>query len=160
VKDYVPLIQTVLWITATVVVVLILRPEFAAFRTALRERLERGGSFKFGPMELGALEREISDVRIQVDDLHKRVSKLFLLAMSDSMYENLRKLADGRFGHFEKTGGLDRELRYLRDIGYVRIPSERGISGIPASGDDLSDFVTITETGRLFVELRKRSTSE
>ncbi|MFF0531617.1 hypothetical protein ACFYT3_24925, partial [Nocardia amikacinitolerans] len=56
-----------------------------------------------------------------------------------------------------ESGGtsLDRELRYLRDVGYIDV---RSIAQIPAEGDDLSDWVDVTPTGRDFIALRNEIT--
>lgn len=166
-KDYVPLIQTALWVALVLAGILILRPELRELRVAVRRRLEDGSAIRVGPVELGELKlqvtnvrTEVSDVRTEVSDLQDRVARLFLLAMSDTMFRNLRKLAGGRFGEFEKSGGLERELRWLREFGYVQVPGQYGIGGIPARGDNLSDFVQVTDTGRQFVELREGFTAE
>lgn len=153
-KEYVPLIQTVLWMLLILSGALIMRPELRELRKALVERLKSGGSVKVGPFELGEVKRELAEVRNEVNDLHSRISRLFLLAMSDNMFKNLRKLASGRFGEFEKSAGLDRELRSLRELGYVRAPGPHGIGGIPPRGENLSDFVEVTDAGRQFVQLR------
>ncbi|PZN85182.1 MAG: hypothetical protein DM484_01715 [Candidatus Methylumidiphilus alinenensis] len=74
------------------------------------------------------------------------------------MYFNLEKLAaTDPFGKYEKTKGLERELYHLRDIGYVDIES---IKAIPESGDDLSKYVKITDTGKAFVKLRATFSKE
>ena len=151
-KDYVPLIQTVLWILLALVIVRILRPDLAALRRALMERIESGSALKVGPVELGELKSEINAVRNQVNDLGEQVSNLFLLTMSTPMYENLRKLASGKFGRYEKSGGLMRELRHLRDLGYIDCPS---ITNIPDIGHELLDHLSVTSTGHRFVELRE-----
>lgn len=166
-KDYVPLIQTVLWVLLILAGILILRPELTELRTAIRKRLEEGSTVKIGPVELGELKLQVTNVRAEVNnvrtdvtDLQDRVARLFLLAMSDNMFNNLRKLASGRFGSFEKSGGLERELRALRELGYLHVPGPGGVGGIPARGDNLSDFAQVTDTGRQFVQLREGLAAE
>jgi hypothetical protein len=68
------------------------------------------------------------------------------------VFNNLKKLATGHFGHFKDNGGLRRELRHLRDIGYITVKGH--IGDLPDEGPDLSEFVTITPVGRQFLELR------
>jgi hypothetical protein len=70
------------------------------------------------------------------------------------MYFNLKKIASGNFGPYEIAhwSGLQRELYYLRDIGYIEVDS---VSKLPQKGDNLSDCVRITDLGRKFVELRE-----
>jgi hypothetical protein len=74
--------------------------------------------------------------------------------MGDAMYTNLKKIASGNFGHYkiQKSSGLERELYYLRDIGYIAVNS---ISNLPKDGDNLSDYVKITKAGKQFVNLRE-----
>ena len=146
-----PLIQTVLWLVVALVALIVLRTEIRQLRAAIGARLTGGAAVKLGPLELGALVETVESVKGQVETLSDRVSRAFLLSMSEAMYGNLQKLATGKFGPFEKTGGLERELRYLRDIGYIDVPS---VNAIPASGENLSDFVTVTPSGRSFVSLR------
>jgi hypothetical protein len=149
VNDYVPLLQTALWVLLVLVVLRVLGRDF---RAALLRRVQEGGSLKVGPVEFGELRNEVATVRSKVDDLGERVSQLFLLTMSAPMYVNLRKLASGTFGSYEMSGGLERELYHLRDLGYVEV---HAIRGIPASGSELLDHVSITEAGRQFVALRE-----
>jgi hypothetical protein len=149
VNDYVPLLQTALWVLLVLVVLRVLGRDF---RAALLRRVQEGGSLKVGPVEFGELRNEVATVRSKVDDLGERVSKLFLLTMSAPMYVNLRKLASGAFGPYQMSGGLERELYHLRDLGYVEV---HAIREIPASGSELLDHVSITEAGSQFVALRE-----
>lgn len=150
-EDYVPLLQTGLWILFLVATILLLRPELATLRKALINRVEAGGFVKIGPVELGELRGEINAVRADVGELSERVSKLFLLAMSPPMYENLRKLSSGTFGNFEMSPALERELRHLRDLGYLEVDS---VTRIPPAGLELLEHVSVTAAGARFVELR------
>ena len=76
--------------------------------------------------------------------------------MGPHLYENLKKFATDHFGPFEfgEWSGLERELYFLRLIGYIQVDSIRKIKKI-GSGDNLSKFVQITPTGKNFVELRE-----
>ena len=144
VKDYLPLIQTFLWVALILFGVLV-------FRKPLVERIKEGASLKIGPVEFGALEKKVDDVKKEVSDLSDKVANVFLFAMPDSMYANLKKLGSGRFGKFEMSMGLERELYHLRDMGYIQVGS---IRAIPHEGDNLSDHVRITGIGQRFLELR------
>lgn len=153
-KPYVPLIQTGLWIAAFIAAAWIFRREIASLQRALHERLQAGAPVKLAWLELGEVKTEVRTMRAQVDGLAQQVTTLFLATMSPSMYLNLRKLESGRFGRFEASDGLKRELRHLRDLGYVEV---NGIRQLPETGDELADYVTITPTGRDFVRLRESS---
>ncbi len=104
--------------------------------------------------------REISDIRSRQDtaesrikETEKKVERLFAYTMSDSMFLNLKKLSTGKFGHFKNSSALRRELRHLRDVGYIK---GRGhISDLPEKGDELSDFIIVTPVGKQFVEFRE-----
>jgi hypothetical protein len=150
-KDLIPLFQTIAWVALTLYLAQYFRPEVVILRKVLSQRLESGGMVRIGPLELGALQKEVENVAKGLGDLNARVSELFLSTMSPPMYTNLKKLASGHFGRFQKTKGLERELYHLRDIGYIDISS---ISDLPSDGANLSDHVSITETGQRFVTLR------
>ena len=147
-KDYLPLIQTILWIALILLAILM-------FRKPLRERIKQGASFKVGPLEIGEIKADVALVQQQVSDLGNKVAEIFLLAMADPMYINLKKLVSGDFGEYEMSGGLRRELYHLRDMGYVNVDS---IGAIPPQGENLSSYVTVTSTGREFVEKRESMT--
>jgi uncharacterized protein YwgA len=72
--------------------------------------------------------------------------------MSPWSYLHLRKLARPEgYGPYEMGPGLSRELQHLVNIGYIEVPS---FEENPPRGENLSEFVTITETGREFLWLR------
>ncbi|MGV9818745.1 hypothetical protein [Nocardia xishanensis] len=96
-------------------------------------------------------DEKIGQIESEVSDLNDRVARAFLSSMSEPMWHNLAKLGSGSFGHYVMGKALDRELRYLRDVGYIDV---RSIAQIPAEGDDLSDWVDVTRTGRDFIALR------
>jgi hypothetical protein len=95
---------------------------------------------------------KLREVETRVDALSAQVDRLFLLTMAEPMYENLKKLSSGAFGPYAKGRGLEREIRHLRDIGYVAVES---VSSVPEQGANLSDHVSITPLGREFVRLRE-----
>jgi hypothetical protein len=109
---------------------------------------------KIGDKEL--VLRELNEVRGKVQELNDKVAELFLVTMAPSMYENLGKLASGRFGHYRMSSGLTRELLHLRDIGYIE---NLYFDKIPKEGQDLSDHVKVTDAGRDFLKLRQESLS-
>lgn len=152
--DYVPLFQTALWIVCLLVLGVIFRKPIAVLHKVMINRLEGGSAVKIGALlELGEeVKREVNDIRGQVDDISQKVAALFLATMSPTMYLNLRKLDSGHYGPFEANDGLRRELQHLRDLGYIEV---HGLRQLPSSGQDLSQFVTITPTGRDFVKLRE-----
>ncbi len=100
-------------------------------------------------MKLEKIEKKVAIVEQDVD-----IAKQFLFSMSNPMYDNLKKIASGKFGPYkmEKGSGLQRELYHLRDIGYIEAHS---IRSIPDSGDNLSSHVKITPIGEKFVNLRE-----
>jgi hypothetical protein len=155
----VPFLQTLSWIALILILAIGYRNETQHILKAMITRIERGSEIKIGPVEIGkleSLESDVREVKDKVSELNDLVSKQFLTAMGPDMYENLKKIDAGRFGPFEfgEWSGLERELYFLRDIGYIQINSIREIKKI-GKGDNLSDFVRITETGRKFVELRE-----
>jgi len=101
---------------------------------------------------LEQVDDRVKKVDSAVTSLQEQISRLFLETMADVMYRNLKKLAqpDG-FGDYELSADLKRELYHLHDHGYIH---DLNIEGIPAEGQQLSDWVRITHAGRAFVSLR------
>lgn len=118
-------------------------------------------------IELPGVSAQLRDVQVNVDEAKRSAAKadenlsnvnakldaLFALSLSDWQYVNLEKIASGQYGKYVRSLGLESDLRHLRSHGYIDIPSVRDI---PPAGEELCDFVRVTDTGRLFVQLRRR----
>ncbi len=156
-SDFVPLIETILWIGLIVWLITYFQKEFRAFLDALKDRLKAGSSIKVGSIEIGELKKEVKGVRKELSEINEKASDLFLTTMSPNMYFNLRKLNSGNFGDYVMNQGLKRELYHLRDIGYIEVGS---ISALPYEANNLSDYVKISLTGKKFVELRESAEKE
>jgi hypothetical protein len=82
--------------------------------------------------------------------------------MGPDAFLNLKKLATGAFGQYtkERHMGLETELYHLRNIGYIVLDNEkaRSIHEIPEFGDQLSDYIKVTEAGRKYIELHEKHT--
>lgn len=103
---------------------------------------------------LNQTDKRVEETKAELDETKDRVEKLFLATMSTPMYNNLKKLATPPFGDYIMQTGLKRELYHLRDIGYVLITQQckGSISEIPQVGEDLSIYVTVTDSGKEFIE--------
>lgn len=143
----IPLFQSLVWVILIVSLIFYFREDLQLLRRELQRRIKSGDPFELGPLKL--LERKVEIVENEVN-----INKQFLLSMGSAMYFNLKKIASGNFGPYEiaEWSGLQRELYYLRDIGYVQVDS---ISKLPKTGSNLSDYVRITNIGRKYVELRE-----
>ena len=53
---------------------------------------------------------------------------------------------------------LETELYHLRNLGYVILKNQkaRSIREIPGSGDELSDYIRVTEGGKKYIEIREK----
>lgn len=142
-KDYIPLFQSALWVLFAVLVLLFFGPQ-------IKDRLRAGGGLKIGMFELGELRHKLDNVQGQLDDLGEKVATLFLSTMSEGMYLNLSKITSGHFGEFRKSTALERELRFLRDYGFIEIHS---VGSLPSEGPELCQYASVTATGRRFVDL-------
>jgi hypothetical protein len=118
-------------------------------------RVEDLKSLTFGKEGLKA---ELEVLQNKIDKNKQELYSLISLSMGKETYENLQKLANGKFGPYikEKHMGLEAELYYLRNLGYVElIPnSARSIHEIEESGNELSDHIRVTEAGSRYIELR------
>jgi len=106
--------------------------------------------------KVNATNDKLKEAQAEIEANKEKVDNLFLLSMGPDIYTNLKKIASGHFGKYYKpnAGGLDRELRHLRNIGYVEV-KDNSISEIPEHGENLSEYVWATETGKDFVTLRE-----
>lgn len=100
----------------------------------------------------GKLDSKITSIGKKVATTKSRTDKLVLLSMSKAMYEHLKKFSAGNFGSYEMSDVLERELYHLKDTGYIEVGRVRDI---PYEGNNLSDYVKITDYGKQFIELRK-----
>lgn len=149
---YIPLIQNVLWIIFAAWLIYFFRSEIQHFRTAMSRQLNEGASVKIGVLELGELRNDFKSVQRDLDETNNRIARLFITTMGENIYGNLKKMTTGNFRTYKKSKGLVRELYYLRDLGYIEVPS---ISDIPESVDQLSLYLLVTNTGREFIKLRE-----
>jgi hypothetical protein len=144
---------------------LILRPEvsyglFIAIITIALLLILSPRVFDIESIKWGEFQTELKKIEKQLDETDLRINTLFMMTMSRPMYKNLRKLESGRFGPYEMSEGLKRELYHLRDIGYIEVQSIREIENRYPEGENLSIHVEITKAGREFVKLREKIESE
>jgi hypothetical protein len=109
--------------------------------------------FDLGSLSVGkdGVRAELKAVKEQIAEADRRIDELFLQTMSPAMFLNLKKLTSRCFGPYEMGPGLERELRHLRDIGYVDV---RAIGSIPKTGTELAEFAKVTPAGQRFVAMR------
>jgi hypothetical protein len=97
-------------------------------------------------------------LKAELEVLQKKTDESISLSMGKDAYTNLQKLASGKFGKYRKERhvGLETELYYLRNLGYVELipDSARSIHEIPESGDELSQYIRVTEEGLRYIKLR------
>jgi hypothetical protein len=100
------------------------------------------------------VEQKVEEAKQKVEETGHKIDQLFAQTMSSEMFENLRKLSSGNFGKYTtQNSGLVRELRHLRDVGYVEV--EGTLASLPREGDNLSKHVRVTPVGKKFVSLRE-----
>jgi hypothetical protein len=111
-------------------------------------------------VSFGGFRAELQVLQKKTSENERAIADLILLSMGDDAYLNLRKLATGAFGTYnnEHNMGLETELYYLRNLGYVVLKNEkaRSIYEIPEFGDELSDYIKVTEAGKKYIELREK----
>ncbi len=110
------------------------------------------------------LTAKIEVLQKKLKNNEKELYKLISLSMGEDTYFNLKKLASGKFGIYEKPHyqGLETELYYLRNLGYVRLieGSANSIYEIPEKESDLSKYIEITDAGRRYINLRESIAEE
>jgi hypothetical protein len=107
-------------------------------------------------------------IKVELEAIKEKTSKnaetidnMILLSMGEWTYKNLLKINSGNFGKYEKRPhyGLETELYYLRNIGFIELKKDSApsIHQIPEIGDQLSDYIAITENGKKYISLREKS---
>ena len=126
----------------------------------LSSRLDALASISMGKEGFKA---ELRDLRKRISENERAIIDLIFLSMGDDAYINLKKLATGHFGKYEKPPdiGLETELYHLRNLGYVVLKENvkkefPSIRDIPPEGPKLLDFVEATPAGKKYVELREK----
>ena len=116
-------------------------------------------NMKLGPSGL-ELSKRVEEAKATADDASNKayravetITRFVFNSMPQPTFNNLQKIASGRFGRFQMSDGFRQELRNLRDSGYIRT-NGIFVSDIPASGDDLSEYVYCTELGKEFIDQR------
>jgi hypothetical protein len=113
-------------------------------------------------LSLGSFRAELEVLQKKTSENERAITDLILLSMGDDAYFNLRKLATGAFGPFKKPPhqGLEMELYYLRNLGYVVLNKTKAhsIHEIPESDNELSDYIDVTEKGKKYIALRDQRT--
>lgn len=111
-------------------------------------------------LSFGSFRAELEVLQKKTSENERAITDLILLSMGDDAYLNLRKLATGAFGPFKKPPhmGLEMELYHLRNLGYVVLNKKKApsIHEIPESGDELSDYIEVTEAGKKYIALRDK----
>jgi hypothetical protein len=101
---------------------------------------------------LAETKKEVQVAQENVVKTNERLDGLFALSLSDWQFVNLQKLASGNFGQFVRSLGLENDLRHLRNHGYIEAASVRDV---PNSGEELCDYVRVTNAGRSFLRFRE-----
>jgi hypothetical protein len=100
--------------------------------------------------------QETTESRIK--EAENKVDRIFAYTMPDSTFLTLKRLSAGKFGAFKITKTLRRELRHLRNLGYITVSGS--ISRLPKQGDNLSEFITTMDVARQFVQFREKFEEE
>jgi hypothetical protein len=116
-------------------------------------------NLKIGPTGV-ELSKKVEEANIKAEVADSKaeavlatLTRFVFISMPQPTFENLKKIAGGRFGSFHMSDGFRQQLRYLRDSGYIQT-NNIAIGGIPTDGSDLSDFVYATDLGKEFIAKR------
>jgi hypothetical protein len=87
--------------------------------------------------------------------------------MGDKVFKHLQKFNDPNgYGKVYVGSALPRELEYLENLGYVRFKQDlKGLDDFISRFDkqrlhNLSNWVELTDAGRMFLELRTNAKKE
>lgn len=123
--------------------------------------ISKGDSLKLISLGKDGFRAELEVLQKMTNENERAIVDLVhLLPMGEDAFKNLEKIATGKFGQYIKEAhmGLETELYHLRNLGYVELNKDkaRSIHEIPPSGEELSEYIKITETGKKYIELRNK----
>jgi hypothetical protein len=112
----------------------------------------------------GNLKVELDRLQEKVSQNEKAIADLILMSMGPATYINLKSLANGTLREYKKPRhqGLETELYYLRNLGYIKLKegTANSIFEIPEVGSDLLEYIEVTATGRSYIKLREERARE
>jgi hypothetical protein len=115
-------------------------------------------TFHLKAAELFGLKIEIENLEGKLQEESRRLDQLFLLSMGKHAFNHMKKLALPQgFGSFSVSPPFERELVYLENLGYIRYKEPlQGFDDFRRirEGTNLSDYIGLTEQGKLYLELR------
>jgi hypothetical protein len=89
-------------------------------------------------------------LQAEINEALSKVDRLFVLAMSDTIYKLLSLLNEGASVPYKLDDSIRRQLYYLEDVGYVSLIN----TPLPDEVPDLKLYAAITKTGQEFLEFR------
>ncbi|MEX1231540.1 MAG: hypothetical protein WEB58_14930 [Planctomycetaceae bacterium] len=101
-------------------------------------------------------QAELETQRRILDQQQEIINQLVVFSMAFFLFERLKGLHYARRNHteyiFQKTDDFIKDLRYLRDHGYIEI---LGIAQLN-DGQDIAQIVKLTPIGEFYVQLREK----
>lgn len=121
----------------------------------LRSNVKRGKFFgqevEFLEQKVGEQEKRISQTETQVLEAQEKINAVVTYSLAFYLFKHLSKLYHEREYHFNKDPNFERELRFLRDLGYL----EFFRIGELRDGENLVGKLKLTPLGKILVELRE-----
>ena len=112
--------------------------------------------------------KDIQRVKVGSVEFERRVEaaidRLYALSMSESAFEQLKKLSTGNYGGFwldpNLTVGLAAEINYFKILGYISFTKIADTRDLPKGyhpNENLSDYIAVTSLGHEFIALREKA---
>ena len=131
-----------------------LGPACFKIRTAMRSQYKRAALQELQE-NLSSQQTQIKKQQEQISYQQNVINQLVVFSMAFYIFRHLEGIYDGKRKRgeylFRKNGNFERELRYLRDAGYIEWIS---ISGL-VEGQNLVNALELTPAGNFFVEVRR-----
>lgn len=155
-KEYVPLIQTGLWVALISFIICVFWEQIKLLKETISERLKGGGRIKLGPIEIGEL---IKEQKKQAKELNW-VQSLAKLLISDYDRQHLEyfKNIEPFTAEVKQGSSFEWELSHLLAFGFIQRQHGKGMRTLFEAGKcNLKDHLFITERGRTYLKLLKES---
>jgi hypothetical protein len=151
-QSYIPLFQSILWISLILTLLLFFRTEIALVRGVLSKRLEEGAPFEFGWLKLGEIRKEQQRQAKEIT----WVKLLVKLVISDYERMHLQNLASaGPFiAEVHQGSTFEWELRHLLSLKLVERLPKKGVRSLISQGKgDIKAHLYISEQGKAYLKV-------
>lgn len=130
-------------------------PACTKIRDAIRSR-QKGAAVQELQADLHNQQNQINKQQAQIANQQNVINQLVVFSMGFYIFRHLKGIYHAQRNNeeylYRKNGNFERELRYLRDVGYIESVHIGGLG----DGENLVDKIKLTPAGNFYVEIREQ----